>query len=269
MVGFNIINLNAARCRSTAKVGDILRFLLDYDPIIVCIQEISIVTALKVFSGNFQVYANIESKSKDVIGIVSLVRLGLHVKDEIIGNNGRIIGLWIENLQFWNVYPKSGSAYKKERESFFRKDLKELYIQWKDCTKYIFQLGDHNCPHRSEDSLYNSSQHLQKGLISHLQVQGLSDDFLNVHGRNVIMYSRITATSKTRIDYIFSNTSSCNYFQYLPVAGLDHCAALARYDINFEIVKEVIPSDRYFQGWVISRFLECDDVFLEQAEFII
>ena len=167
------------------------------------------------------------------------------------------------------MYPKSGSAYKKERESFFRKDLTELYIQWKDCTKYIFQLGDHNCPHRSEDSLYNSSQHLQKGLISHLQVQGLSDNFLNVHGRNVIMYSRITATSKTRIDYIFSNTSSCNYFQYLPVAGLDHCAALARYDINFEIVKEVIPSDRYFQGWVISRFLECDDVFLEQAEFII
>ena len=195
--------------------------------------------------------------------------MGVHVKDQIIGNNGRIIGLWIENSQFWNVYPRSGSAFKKERESFFREDLTELYIQWKDCTKYIFQLGDHNCTHRLEDSLYNSPQHLQKGLISHLQVQGLSDDFLKVHGENVIMYSRITATSQTRIDYIFSNTSACTYFQYLHMAGFDHSAALARYDINLEISKELIPSDRFFQGWVISRVLECDNGFLQQAEFII
>ena len=147
--------------------------------------------------------------------------------------------------------------------------MTELFIQWKDCTKYIFQLGDHNCTHRLEDSLYNSSQHLQKGLVSHLQVHGLSDDFLKVHGDDVIMYSRRTEISQTRIDYIFSNTSACNYFQYLPVVGLDHSAALARYEINFEISKEKIPSDRFFQGWVISRCLENDDDFLEQAEFII
>ena len=37
MMGFNVINLNASRCRSVDKIGDIHRFLLEYDPIIVCI----------------------------------------------------------------------------------------------------------------------------------------------------------------------------------------------------------------------------------------
>merc|ERR1712081_100221 len=118
-------------------------------------------------------------------------------------------------------------------------------------------MGDHNCTHRLVDSLYNGGQHLQAGLVKHLQIHGLSDDFLNVHGNEAIMYSRITNISKTRIDYLFSNSKACIYFQYVDMlAGLDHKAIVARYDIPVYSDKECIPKERFFAGWVISRRLE-------------
>ena len=169
--------MNSPRYRNVGKIQEIYKFLREYDPYVVCIQEIAVKTAFKVFNGKFQVYINIEQGSKEGIGIVTLVRLGIWLRDEIVGCNGRIIGLLLDDVQIWNVYPKSGAAFKKDRETVFREELTELYVQWKDYTKYIFQVGDHNCTHRMEDSLFNGAQHLQKGLISHLQVHGMSDDF--------------------------------------------------------------------------------------------
>ena len=142
-------------------------------------------------------------------------------------------------------------------------------MNWKDSTQYILQSGDHNCIHRALDSLNNSVQHLQPGLVKHLQIQGLSDDFLNVHGNNAVIYSRITTVSKTRIDYIFSNTSKCSYFQYIDMnLGLDHCAALASYDISLSLRKDFIPRECFFSGWVISKKLEHDKEFIDRCKLI-
>ena len=265
-----MINLNASRCGSVSKIREISRFIDAYGASIVCIQEINISSALKVFSDRFQVKINIECGVKDGVGIVTLVKLGLDIKDEIIGINGRIIGVWVGDMQIWNVYPKSGSGFKKERELFFREELSELFMQWKDQTKYIFELGDHNSTHRLQDSLYNGGQHLQSGLVHHLQIYGLSDDFLNVHGKETVMYSRVTEISKTRIDYIFSNSQSCIYFQYLSVNGLDHCASLARYEMTMERDNGFrVPKERYFSGWVMPNRLEKDEEFIDQANYII
>ena len=266
---FNFYNFNASRCSNLLRIRQFYEFFDPYDPMFVCIQEINVSSAIKVFSDKYQVFINLEEGSQDGIGIVSLVKKGLNVSDIIIGQNGRIIGLKVLNLQIWNVYPKSGSAFKKERELFFRETICNLFMNWKDSTQYILQAGDHNCIHRALDSLNNSVQHLQPGLIKHLQIQGLSDDFLNVHGNNVVMYSRITPISKTRIDYIFSNSSKCSYFQYIDMnLGLDHCAALARYDISLSLKKEFIPKERFFQSWVISKCLEQDKEFLDRCKLI-
>ena len=240
-----------------------------YDPIFIFIQEIHVFSAIKAFSRKYQVFINLESESKDGIGIVTLVKHGISISDTIIAKNGRIIGLKISNIQLWNVYPQSGSAYKKEREIFFRETLCNLMMNWKDQSEYIFESGDHNCTHRLVDSLHNSAQHLQPGLIKHMQIHGLKDDFIEVHGNETVMYSRITTTSKTRIDYVLSNTSSCTYFQYIDMMlGLDHRAIIARYDISIAIRKEFIPQNKYFSGWVITKNLEFDDDFLEGSQFI-
>ena len=156
-INLNILNFNASRTCSLVKINRFLEFLNEYDPIFVCIQEINVVSALKVFSSKFQVLINVEANSNDGIGIVYLVKKGFPILDSIIGKNGRIIGAKVNDIQFWNVYPQSGSNLKKARETFFREDLCLLMANWKDHTKDLFELGDHNCTHRAIDSLHNSA----------------------------------------------------------------------------------------------------------------
>ena len=81
------------------------------------------------------------------------------------------------------------------------------------------------------------------------------------------MFSRITNTLKTRIDYALSNMKDCSYFQYLDITGLDHRAIFVRYDIPLLISNENVPKDKYFPGWVISRCLESDKTFLESEKY--
>ena len=265
----NLFNFNAYRCSNLIRIEQFRIFFDDYIPSFVCIQEINVASALKVFSTKYQVFINLEPGSNDGIGIVTLVLKNIKVSDVIISQDGRIIGLKVMNVQLWNVYPKSGSGHKHARETFFRETLCNLMMQWKDSTKYVIESGDHNCIHRAADSLYNSAQHLQPGLIKHMQIHGLSDEFLNVHGQDAIMYSRNTQVSKTRIDYVFSNTNKCSYFQYIDMnLGLDHSAMFVRFDISLSLEKEFIPRDRFFSGWVISKCLENDDIFLSKCKSV-
>ena len=120
VININIFNFNASRCSSIVKIRKFYDFIEPYDPSLVNIQEINIASALKVFSNKYKVLVNMEQEAKDGIGIATLVKSDIKISDVIIGKNGRIIGVKLNNIQFWNVYPKSGTAYKKERELFFR-----------------------------------------------------------------------------------------------------------------------------------------------------
>ena len=173
-----------------------------YEPAVVFIQEINIAGALQVFSHHFQVYVNMEPRAQftDGLGIVTIVRHDIKVWESIIGSEGRILGIKVSNVQLWHVYPFLRSAYKKEREIFVRETLNNYMMLWKDSTQYLVQGGDHNCTHRLIDSLNNQAEKYQYGLVKHLNVHCLKDDFLAVHGENEVCYSRITARSKTRID---------------------------------------------------------------------
>ena len=97
---------------------------------------------------------------------------------------------------------------------YFSRKLCNYMMTWKDQTKYLVQSGDHNCTHRKEDSLYNPEQHLQQSLVKHMKINGLQDDYIAVNGNSSIIYSRETNKSKTRIDYILSNTKKCTSFEY-------------------------------------------------------
>ena len=46
---FTVININASRCRSLAKIREIHEFISSYEPNVVAIQEIYISSALKEF----------------------------------------------------------------------------------------------------------------------------------------------------------------------------------------------------------------------------
>ena len=85
---FTIFNFNASRCSNLLRIRQCYEFFDPYDPMFVCIQEIKVSSAIKVFSDKYQVFINLEQGSQDGIGIVSLVKKGLNVSDIIIGQNG-------------------------------------------------------------------------------------------------------------------------------------------------------------------------------------
>ena len=262
MDNFILININASRISNIQRVTDLLNLILVYNASVICIQEINVFSALKVFQKYFQVVVNYDLQSNSNIGIVTLISNNILLSDQILSLDGRILGVKSKNFQIWNVYPISGGENRKNRETFFREGLTNLMMNWKDSTKYLFQSGDHNCTYRLKDSLHNPEQHLQQGLISHLKVHGLKDGFCQIHGENVIAYSRETKRSATRIDYIFSNSDKCTYFEYIDTfLGFDHKMVLGKYDIDFEVKKEFIPKNKFFRAWIIPKYLEEDKVF--------
>ena len=96
-VNINIFNFNASRCASLRRIQQFYEYFEPYDPTFVCVQEISVISALKVFSDKYQVFVNLEPGVTDGIGIVTLVKKGIKVTDVIIGLNGRIIGVKLTN----------------------------------------------------------------------------------------------------------------------------------------------------------------------------
>ena len=269
---FKVLSINASRIRNLGRIRELYAFIMLLDAEVVFIQEIYIAGALQVFSPHFQVYVNMEPRAYDTdgVGIVTIIKHEIKVLENIIGSEGRILGLKIANVQLWHVYPISGSGFKKEREIFFRETLNNYMMLWKDSTKYVIQGGDHNATHRLVDSVNNQREKFQDGLVKHLTVHGLKDDFLSVHGENEICYSRITARSKTRIDYIFSNTKKCMEFEYIETQlNFDHKACLAKYDIELVYQKEFLPRERFYKSWVIPKNLEFDQEFLNCVKFVL
>ncbi len=201
-----------------------------YNPNIVLIQEIAINMALKIFSHHFQVFVNLETPSNDGVGMVTLVDKQMKVIDHKIGDEGRTIRVKTREIQFWNVYPKSGTNNKNWREKFFREELSNHMIVWKDQTRYVIQGGDHNCTIREIDSENNQVQHLQKGLMEHFKVHGMLDEYIRLHGNErPVSFSRISRNSKTRIDLIASNCDKCIEFTYNDIGqGFDHKIGVAK-----------------------------------------
>ena len=122
---FEVLSLNASRIRNLGRIRDLLAFIMLLEPKVVFIQEIHIAGALQIFSPHFQVYVNMEPRAYDTdgVGIVTIIKHDIRVLENIIGSEGRILGLKIANVQLWHVYPISGSGFKKDREIFFRESI--------------------------------------------------------------------------------------------------------------------------------------------------
>lgn len=217
-----IFNFNASRISSLQRIRSIKSVFEAFDADIISIQEIDIKSAVMIFSQSYHVFVNLENEAKDSIGIVSLVRKTIRVKEFIIGGNGRVIGLIIGNFQHWNVYPKSGTNNKLWREKFFRETLFDYLSIWASKSKYCMVAGDFNSTNRLIDSANNQNVHYQPGLVFLMEEFNLKDDFVNLSGGRV-EYSRISHNSSTRIDFVVSNTGNlCLSLEYKSIHGLDH-----------------------------------------------
>ena len=166
--------------------------------------------------------------------------------------------------------PNSGSGNKQKREVFFREELINLMMNWKDEGRYIFQVGDHNCTYREEDSINNPKQHKQAGLVHQMKIMGLKDSFVQYFGEKERQYSRVTNTSATRIDMILSNVKSCKEFKYIdPKLNFDHKMAWAEFEIQMENSTEYIPKGMKVRNWVISNEILKNYLFNEKVNELI
>ena len=159
-----LFNFNAYRATSVDRLFELRNVFEKFDPDIISIQEIHIRNSLICFSDQYHVIVNIDKFSKDGIGIITLVKKKVILKDVVISDNGRIIGILAGDIQHWNVYPKSGTNNKNLRENFFNVDLTNLMTLWKLRTKFTLVSGDFNSIHRMVDSRNNSQVHIQPAL---------------------------------------------------------------------------------------------------------
>ena len=117
---FDIISLNTSRISNPLRIIEVGKIILKLKPSIVCIQEIDVFNALKAFKSHFQVFVNYEVESNSRVGVVTLINKKIQVLDQILSLDGRILGIKGKNFQIWNIYPKSGTENKPNRETFFR-----------------------------------------------------------------------------------------------------------------------------------------------------
>lgn len=172
-----IFNFNAYRISDFNRLCKIFSIIESFQCDIITVQEVNIVTALKLLRDKFHLVVNIEQNTVDNIGIITCVRKTIPYKfDHIIGSNGRIIGVRLGTTQIWNIYPKSGTNNKQSREIFFRQDLPNCMFLWRNVSDKMVIIGDYNCTHRLQDSLNYPNIHIQQGLIKFMDTYKLKDD---------------------------------------------------------------------------------------------
>ena len=102
-----IFNFNGSRISSLQRVRAMKAVFEALDSDIISIQEIDIKSSVMVFSNSYHVLVNLENEAQDSIGVVTLVKRTLRIKDFIIGGSGRVdfileissIGMYILSLE--------------------------------------------------------------------------------------------------------------------------------------------------------------------------
>ena len=264
-----VFNFNASRISSLRRIRSVQAMFEALNPDLISIQEIAIKGSVDIFSSKYHVFVNIGENSSDGIGMVTLVRRHLIVDDFIVGGHGRMIGIKLGDLQYWNVYLPSGTNHKSVREKFLKETLLDHLSLWSGRTRYSIIGGDWNCTNRLMDSLNHQQVHYSPGLVYLMSELHLKDDFVGLHG-NVVEFLRVTGGSSTRIDFLISNTGeTCQSFEYKVLQGFDHKAIVAEYSISVRTVRSEVPMEKRFDHFVFPKELEKDEKFLDGAKDLI
>jgi endonuclease/exonuclease/phosphatase family metal-dependent hydrolase len=159
-----------------------------------------------------------------------LIRNGLKVRDVLPSECCRIISLVINDINFTNIYAKSGSQYKRTRDEFFLNKL-AVHLNKNRIIDTILA-GDFNCILDPADTR-GSTNFFCFGLRQVINVFRLKDVLLQLGKAREFTFHRGTTASRIDRIYVTSNflTRVLDY-KTCPNVVSDHRAVMLTFNID-------------------------------------
>jgi exonuclease III len=217
------LNINSIEC--SAKKSLLKDFVLQADVDIIFLQEVCFQDFSFIYG--FQSYVNLDENKR---GTAVLYRNGLNVRDVLLSECGRIISVVIQNINFINIYAKSGSQYKRTRDDFFQNKL-AVHLNKNRVTENVLA-GDFNCILDPADTR-GSTKNFCFGLRQLVNSFQFKDTLLHL-GR-AREYTFFRGSSASRIDRVYVTPNFFPRvvdFKTISNAVSDHRAVLLSFKIN-------------------------------------
>jgi exonuclease III len=219
-------NLSGFDC--TVKKSLLKDFIINKDSDIVFLQEV-VFTNFNLMFG-YETIINIGTAPR---GTAIFIRSGIQYRDLLLSTCGRIISFAIEDTVFTNVYPISGSQYKRERRDFFLNDIIS-HLNKPNTTKYIIG-GDFNCILDPADTRGTSKNlcHELKRMVHNLSMKDIYTKFSQNYTSRQFTFHR--GNSASRLDRFYASASlfeQITDFEVSPVCFSDHHAILIKQRIE-------------------------------------
>jgi exonuclease III len=231
-----ICTINICGFECEVKKSLLNDFLRNKDNDIIFLQEV-------IFTdfGRFYEYETLVNIGTAPRGTAIMVRHGIEYRDLLMSTCGRIISLAIGDTNFINVYPISGSQYRRERREFFLNEIVP-HLNKTNTNKYIIG-GDFNCildPADTRGATKNMCHELKR-MIENLQTKDIYAKFS--HNYNVRQYTFHRGNSASRLDRFYLSAELLERstdFEVAPVGFSDHHAVLFKYRIeNAELATRI------------------------------
>lgn len=246
------ININSIVC--DAKKSLLKDFIAINDLDIVFLQEVCFQNF--TFIKSHLVFVNVGFNNR---GTAILLRRGIPFSDLLMSECGRITSIIINQINYINIYAKSGSQFKRERNIFF---LDEISVHLnKDSASSNVICGDFNCIIDTTDTR-GPTNNFCYGLHQLTLAMDLKDA---VALRNEKKFTFFRGASASRLDRFYMSSNLVCFVlgsQTIPVAFSDHHAVIIK--LKIDVRERALTYG--FGHWKISPALLLHQETLQEFE---
>ena len=132
-----VATYNIAGIVAPSKWGILLRFCLDNELDIICLQEVSISESV-IISPHYDMIANVGPNKR---GTAVLLRKGVRAERTLLEPEGRLTAVQAGGIMFVCIYAPSGDQARQKRNEFFRRTIPAYVAMTKNP---VVVLGDFN-----------------------------------------------------------------------------------------------------------------------------
>ncbi len=241
-----------------AKKGLLKDFIGNGDYDVVFLQEVCFEDFSFMFG--FECLVNLGPAKR---GTAVLLRAGLPFRDPLFSECGRIISFLLENVTYVNVYPVSGSQYKRERNIMFLNEI-TVHINRQNANE-LFIGGDFNCILDPRDTR-GESKNICYGLKQLTASLYMKDTHLHLNPNNR-QFTFFRGVSASRLDRFYVTE---NFLNTILTTGT-HITAFSDHsaiDLKIKITQNRQITTSGWGYWKINSALLANEDILTRYENI-